>query len=221
MTKPIRWDKIKLKYNYFIFIDNTLQLIDNYDFLRVIDFFNQYSNKLLVHQSKFEALRLNLLSRLEHKIDISYTYLKPATGEQLQATSLEQKTEKILYLSDTDNYVLITPVMKYGDLEIPVLSRKQLYLIDLKGQPFTIPRNEEAELQFTTSLIRQQPDFQETNGDHYYLHKSQFLNKEWFLEAFEAWEAQNITVLGFKELSKNKYAAGLSEAKFKLAKFSG
>ena len=198
-------DKLNLQHQYFLLLGNYLHLIDNFDFLRIIDFFKKYSNKILLHESKFEEFRQNLLSKLESRVHINYSYLKPATAEQLQEIGLDKKNEKLIYLSDSDDFVLITPVMKYGTMEIPVLSRKQLYGIDLKGEPFSLPRNEESELRFTNVLINQHPDFKEQmvgnpNKDCFYLHKSTFLKDDWFLEAFEAWQKSGISVLGFKEL---------------------
>src|SRR5690606_6878563 len=47
-------DLVKVSYTYFVNIENTLYLIDKVDFLRVLDFFRTYSNKILVHKNKFE-----------------------------------------------------------------------------------------------------------------------------------------------------------------------
>lgn len=203
-------DKVNLQHQYFILLGNTLHLIDNFDFLRIIDFFKKYSNKLLLHKSKFETFREDLLSKLENKVQINYTFLQPATKEQMQETSLDRKTENLLYLSDSEDFVLISPVMKYGTLEIPILSQKQLYAIDLKGEPFSLPRNEEAEHKFLGLLLKQHPDFkaqmaENFTNDHFYLHKTAFLEENWFLEAFETWQNAGISVLGFKELKDNKF----------------
>src|SRR5690606_5852982 len=207
-TKLYALDKLTLKYQYFLSIKDELQLVDNYSFLRVINFFREYGNKLLLHKSKFESFRESFLSKLEIKVHVNYAYLKPATKEQLQESSMNQINERIIYLKDSDDYILITPVIRYGTMEIPVLSKKQLYAIDIKGEPFTIPRDENTELAFAAHILKQHLDFEEQfqegmNREYFYLHKFRFLNEDWFLTAFEEWKSHGITVLGFKEISKN------------------
>jgi ERCC4-related helicase len=198
-------DVVKLSYTYFILLDHTLYLIDKVDFLRVIDFFRSYSNKILIHKSKFEDFRNRFLLKLEHTIKIVYSYLKQATEAQLQETGFYRTMEKMVYLAGTSDYVLITPVVKYGDIEIPALSQRQLYAFDLAGEPFTVERNSNIELQLIGRLLRQHPDFKEQlHMDHFYLHKSRFMDENWFLDAFEDWQGQGIKVLGFNELYPHK-----------------
>ena len=198
-------DLVKVSYTYFILLDHTLYLMDKVEALRVIEFFRSYNNKILIHKSKFEDFRNRFLSKLEHRIKIVYSYLKPATEEQLQETGLYQTMEKMVYLAGTSDYVLITPVVRYGNIEIPALSQRQLYAVDLAGEPFTVERNANVELQLIGSLLRQHPDFgEQLHLDHFYLHKSKFMDENWFLDAFEDWQARGIKVLGFNELYPHK-----------------
>ncbi|WP_158799942.1 DEAD/DEAH box helicase [Pedobacter sp. L105] len=195
---------VNIKYKYFIFYDGAMHLIDDPDLQRVIDFFRQNNNHLVIHESKFGSFQEDILSKLENKIRINYSYVKPATKEQLIELDFDQSTEQIIYLSDSENYVLITPVMKYGNVEVPVLSRKQIHTKDHLGNVFTVTRNQENELKFITALVRQHPHFEEQlDKDCFYLHKKRFLDQGWFLTAFEEWEQQQITVLGFSDLKGN------------------
>ena len=211
---------LNIKFTYFIFYNGTMYLIDNPDFIRVVDFFRQNNNHLVIHDSKFAAFKEDILSRLESKIHINYSYLKPATHEQLKEAHFDQSTEKIIYLSDSENYVLITPVMKYGAVEVPVLSRKQIHAADHAGNVFTVTRDEQEELQFVSSMIRQHPHFEEQlDKESFYLHKKRFLDEGWFLAAFEEWHQQNITILGFNQLKGNNINP--NKAKINIAVNSG
>lgn len=195
---------LNIKFGYFLFYNGTMHLIDNPDLVRVIDFFRQNNNHLVIHESKFPEFQEAILSKLEDKIRINYSYLKPATKEQLEEKHFDQSVEKIIYLSDSENFVLITPVMKYGDVEVPVLSRKQIHAADHAGNIFTVSRREDEELQFIASLSRQHPYFEEQlNNGCFYLHKKRFLDEGWFLNAFEEWHQQKITILGFNQLKGN------------------
>ncbi|MBE9464395.1 DEAD/DEAH box helicase [Dyadobacter subterraneus] len=203
--RPFALEILKIRYNYFVMINDTMHLVDNPDVLRVIDFFKQNNNKILVYESKFEEFQNTILSKVEDKIRVTYAYLKSATQTQLRENGFERENQQLIYLSDLGNYILITPVMRYGNIEIPVLSKKQIYSTDSKGRPFTVERDDELEVQFTSTLLRQHPDFYDQLGtDHFYLSKERFLDEGWFLDAFEEWTNQNIIVLGFSELKNNK-----------------
>jgi len=213
-------EKLQVKFNYFLDYNKTLYLIDNPDFLKMIDFFKQHNNKILIHQSKFDEFQQNILARLEDKIHVSYSYLKPATAKQLKEQHFDLPNEQLIYLSDEGDYVLLTPVLKYGGVEVPVLSKKTIYSIDAKGNPFTVKRDEPLELRLTSVLIRQHPHFEEQlDHTHFYLHKSRFLDNGWFLDAFEEWKQEGITVLGFNELKNNKLSS--HKAKIEIKVLSG
>lgn len=196
-------EKVKIRYDYFVLYLDSLHLIDNEDILKTVEFFSQHNQKIIIHNSKFEEFRQNLLAKLESKIRITYSYLKPATQAQKEEQGFDLENEKIIYLEDFGNYVMITPVMKYGGVEVPVFSRKQIYSVDGHGNPFTVQRDESEELRFASAIIRQHPDFEDQLGrEFFYLYKERFLNESWFLNAFEEWRDQKITVLGFDKLTK-------------------
>ncbi|WP_052731101.1 DEAD/DEAH box helicase [Spirosoma radiotolerans] len=198
--------KLVLKYDYFILLDDGLYLIDHPAHLRVIQFFNKKNNTLVIHESKYEEFQQTVLSRLEDQVSIDYAYLKPATPAQLAEAGFTQERERILYLSDSENYVLITPVIKYGHVEVPVMSKRQIQSVDSKGKPFTVLRDEEAEIQFTMAVLNQHPDFyDQLHQPCFYLHKKYALDESWFLPAFDAWSSQGIRILGFNTLKNNKF----------------
>ncbi|GAB3902752.1 hypothetical protein GCM10028803_29970 [Larkinella knui] len=194
-----------LKYDYFILLNDTLYLIDNPDYLRVIEFFGKKGSRINIHQSKYTEFREAVLSRLESQIRITYSYLQPATSAQLAENGFDQERERIIYLADSEEYVILTPVMKYGTVEVPVLSKKQIYSVDSKGKPFTVERDETAEIQFTMAVANQHAHFQEQlEQSYFYLHKKHFLDESWFLDTFDAWNSQNIRILGFNTLKNNR-----------------
>jgi len=202
---PYALDNLVIRYNYFVQLKNQLYLLGNADLVKVIGFFVKQSNRLVIHKSKYPEFQKNILIQLENNIHVDYSYLKPATPRQIEEKGFDLELEKLVYLSESEDYILITPVMRYGNLEIPVLSKKKIQAQDKFGNLFTLHRDEEAELQFTAEILKQHPFFydQETN-DSYYLHKKRFLEELWFLEAFEAWRSKDIHILGFNKLKNNK-----------------
>ena len=206
-------EMLNLKYHYFLFYNRVMYLVDNPDFLRVIDFFKQHNNRILIHENKFEEFRSQVLSKLEDKIMITYSYVKKATPKQLKEGNFDLENEKLLYLSDSGEYVQLTPVMRYGDIEVPILSRKQIYALDGGGKPFTVRRDDERELKFVALIARQHPYFEEQTGlefdgpmalDYFYIHRKHFIDHGWFLDAFDNLKREGIAILGFNQLKNNK-----------------
>lgn len=203
--KTIELKDLKLKFNYFITLGGVFYLVENQNYVRVINFFKKNHQTILIHESKFKEFQETVLSDLEHKIKINYSYLKPATKKQIKDFKFDQTKEKIIYLSDSEDYVIISPVVLYGEVEVPVLSKKQIYSTDEKGNDFVIERDDNLEVHFISILLRQHPHFEEQmDQDYFYLPKQQFLDEGWFLEVFEQWRLSEITILGFSSLKNNK-----------------
>ncbi|OKS86915.1 DEAD/DEAH box helicase [Mucilaginibacter polytrichastri] len=198
---------LSIRYTYFVRVAEVFYLVDNLQVLNVIELLKKKPDNLLIHASKFPEFKAQWLSKLEDKITVDYTHIKPATPIQLKQQRFYEDTERIIYLSDFGTHVMIIPVMRYGEMEISVRTRKLIYAMDEKGKEFLVPRKEAEEIDFTALLTKQHPYFAEQleNDLHYfYLHKKRFLDEEWFLNTFEEWHQQNITVLGFNELEGNK-----------------
>lgn len=200
------FSNLLMKYDYFISVNNVLHLIANFHFLKVMDFFKQQRYRLLIRESEFAGFQQDVLAQIEEKISIIYTHLKPATPKQLKEQGLD-RIEKMIYLTDSDYYVMINPVVRYGDVEISVRTKKQIYAADSKGNPFTVTRDDAAEVEFTALLLKQHADFFEQADNeftYFYLPKAVFLQEEWFLDAFDAWREAGIAVYGFNDIRDNK-----------------
>ncbi|ACT91536.1 DEAD/DEAH box helicase [Dyadobacter fermentans] len=198
-------ESVEFRYDYFVLYKDSLHLIESTDILRVLQFFRQHNQRIYIHESKFEAFRASVLAKLGKSIRINYTYVKPATPAQREEQGFDLEIEKIIYLEDVGNYVLITPVLKYGKVEVPLFSKNDIYAVDSHGNPFMVKRDEEAELRFGSAVMRQHPDFEEQLGrEFFYLHRAAFLSEDWFPNAFEEWQHQGATILGFNKLTKNR-----------------
>lgn len=211
ITGELLFDHINLSFKdlvirneYFIDHRQVFYLIDSPDMLRVIKFFKSNNEILLIHASQYEAFLQSVLSPLESLVQINYSYIHTATPAQLAEQDF--KTERIIYLRQEGNFIAISPVLKYGSAEVPVYSRRQVFGTDQNGNAFRIERDLSAELQFTSLIMQQHPDFEEQVNEHeyFYLHKNQLLDDNWFLDAFEAWRNEGITILGFNDIKNNK-----------------
>ncbi|MDN3693430.1 DEAD/DEAH box helicase [Chryseobacterium tructae] len=200
----IPFKNVIIRNEYFVYNNNIFSLVDHPDMLRIIRFFKANNEILLIHSSKYEGFMKQILSILEERIHINYRYIQEATKVQLEEKKFQ--IEKVIYLRQQENYIGITPVMKYGQVEVPVYSRKQIFDTDQNGNPFKIERNDAAEARFTSLVMQQHPDFEEQMDgyQYFYLHRDKFLDDNWFLNAFEAWRNEGVIILGFNELKNNK-----------------
>jgi hypothetical protein len=198
---------LQIKFTYFILLNDVLYLADNVQLLGIIELMKKRPENLLIHQSKYQEFKNKLLSKIEDKIDIAYQHIKPATPAQLKQEGFDKEAEQIIYLSDFGSHVMIIPVMRYGESEIPIRTQRQIFGVDNKGNEFLVKRDDPAEIEFTALLVKQHPYFAEQldNDLHYfYLHKKHFLDEDWFLNVFADWINHGVTVLGFNELEGNK-----------------
>jgi len=207
--KEYQLEKLELRYRYFIQIENCFHLVGNNQLLKVIEFLKQHQYKLLIHQSRFNEFKDSVLSGLEDFLSVNYSWIKaPEKAEPfIEPTAEIPGLQRLIYLSESESYILINPVLSYSGIEVPVLSKRQVYAKDAKGEMYTVQRNADAEIEFVSLLVKQHEYFAEQLDEglpYFHLHKQRFLDENWFLNAFEEWNRQDITVLGFNEIRSNK-----------------
>ena len=196
-----------LRLGYFLQDGDTFYLIDQFHTLRLIEYFKQHNHAIRVHESQYDMLQQQLLAQLETSITVTYTYLQPATKEQLAETGFTKPPEKNIYLSEAGNYILIKPVVQYGEKAIPLRVQTPVYTKDAAGKPFQVQRNDALEQELMELFLKQHADFTlqlEYTLPYFYLHKDQFLNNDWFVEAYEQWQQAGFSVYGFNQLKSNK-----------------
>ncbi|GHB83007.1 DEAD/DEAH box helicase [Persicitalea jodogahamensis] len=198
--------RIIVRFGHFLIQDAAWHLCDKPPVLDAVAYFKKQSQPLLLTPDAFLEFQLTALPDLETHVRVDHNYLKPGTKAQRKSVGFDKVPEKLIYLSDHGDYVLINPVMRYGEVEIPVLTKRQIFGQDKRGNYFGIPRDARAEDDLIVLLIGQHPDFLEQMENpllYFYLHRRRFLDADWFLDAFEVWREQGIQVLGFSELKGN------------------
>lgn len=200
--------RLKLIGSFFFWTDKTLNFIDNLAIIRIINFFAENKHELFIHKSQFPDFQEEFLHKLEQSIAVNYEFVKPAPAKIVKKEALDSITEYMIYLSDSDDYIVITPVVSYGETEVAALSQRSIYVENPAGGMYSVERNEAAERRFLKTIIAQHPHFQDQNEtDFFYLHKQEFLESAWFLDAFENWRSHNYSILGFNQLKNNRLNA--------------
>lgn len=200
--------RIKLIGQFFFWQGEYLQMIDNPAVIRMIHFFGENKHELFIHSSQFAQFREEFLQKLEQSISVKYDFVKKVPARVAKEQSLDTITEYMIYLSESDDYIVITPVVAYGETEVAALSRKTIYAENPAGGLYEIERKEIHEQRFIRTIREQHPLFEDQHGvDFFYLHKQEFLESGWFLDAFDQWRKNGYSILGFNQLSNNKLNA--------------
>ena len=197
---------LKIRFNCFFQKADRLVFISDSNLLPIIKYFAEKRTIMLIYPSKFELFRKEILDAMSDKVSIAYAFIKKKKEEKSIEWESSYEVEKLIYLSDQKNFVDITPVMKYGQMEVAVYSKKQLIDVDPNGNYFSVERDDTAELNFTALISRLHPEFgqQLADGNYFYLQKQKFLDDNWFLDFFEILRENNIKILGFNSLTNNK-----------------
>jgi SNF2 family DNA or RNA helicase len=197
---------LKIRFNCFLQIGDRFVFISDAEMLPTVKYFSEKRATMLIYPSKFELFRKEILDAMSDKVSIEYAFIKKKKEEKSIEWESSYEVEKLIYLTDEKNFVNITPVLKYGALEVAVHSKKQLIDVDPNGNHFSVERDDAAELNFTALVSRLHPEFAEqlADGNYFYLHKQKFLDDNWFLDFFEILRENDIKVLGFNSLTNNK-----------------
>ncbi|MBU7578243.1 MAG: SNF2 helicase associated domain-containing protein [Flavihumibacter sp.] len=198
-----------LKYGLFLLQENQFWLAGNLTVLKLLQVFatRQF---LQIHEDQFAAFEEKILSKLENQIRVERHFIELASEEELQEAGWQGAIEPLIYLADLGQYVTIQPMMRYGSMEVPLRSKKMVYLPDTKGRLLAMQRDDAAENAFLAMVLKQHPHFMEQLEDelpYFYLHRDRFLDEDWFLEAFAQWRSAGISIFGFNQLKENKKSA--------------
>ncbi|CAD5262816.1 MULTISPECIES: DEAD/DEAH box helicase [unclassified Imperialibacter] len=191
--------RVAVRFDRFVTIDEQWLMAEKTDALKVLSYFRKYEDGLRLPHGEFVRFQKDVLSQMENHVEVVHEYMETARA----TTEDESQSTRLIYLSDFGDYIVIDPVVRYGKTEIPVLTTKQIYIEDLKGEPAMLERDTEMEEAFLSRLIRQHPHFKEQVNNpllYFYIHKTRFVQNGWFLKAYEEWKAEGLEVLGFSQL---------------------
>ena len=204
-NKHFQSKNVHLTGSFFI-SGSVLYFINNEIVTGVLSFFKNQNHEVYIHRSQFTVFKEDFLDKLEQSVTVFYSFVKKAPAKVVKERSLDTITDHLIYLSESEDFILITPVICYGEIEVPVLSKRTIYTENPDGTLYSIKRNESAERHFLRSIQVQHPSFESfPETAFYYLHKQEFLEEGWFVDAFEEWRKNGYAILGFNQLKNNRY----------------
>lgn len=197
---------LEIKLAYFIVENGVYYFVDSPVLIQFLSYFKKQGGKLIIHQSQFDVFNKEVLEPLALSVKIEYSFVKKAPLSIQKEFILDNSREKIIYISEEEDFIILTPVFRYGEHEIPILSKKQVYLKDSNGDEYLMSRRNEEEYKMIAVLQRQYYDFSEQEGqEFFYISKRKFFEEGWFLDAFEQWRELGYTILGFNTIKENHF----------------
>jgi len=115
--------------------------------------------------------------------------------------------KKQIFLSEQDDYLVITPQVVYDNNTTVILSEKGDIITNIDNKITTLKRNFELEEQFIDSVVELHPNFERQKSNKiFYLHNLEFTNDMWFYGFFDKMQQNNVDVFGLKDLKNFKYS---------------
>lgn len=199
---------LNILFDQFILIKKQLFLVENKLHLKLIRLFGNKGDQLRIHRNKFKEFNELFLDPLANSVELNFKDIPKASKPQLKENLYYEDIQALIFLEESEDFVNIIPVMRYGDVEVPILSKRNIFGTDAKGSQFLVERKKELETKVISLLLKQHAYFQEQLDDdsfqHLYLHRKYLLDKNWFLNAFDEWRNHGIQIIGFNTIRGNK-----------------
>jgi len=115
--------------------------------------------------------------------------------------------KKQVYLSEQDEFIVISPQVEYDNGFSALLHSSGNILVKSDENIFEYKRNQELEEDFIDSLAELHPNFEAQKSRRvFYLHFSNFAENMWFYKFFDKLKHANVEVYGLNNLKNFKYS---------------
>ncbi|MDA3891098.1 MAG: SNF2-related protein [Salinivirgaceae bacterium] len=185
--------------NQFCTIDNTIYFVKNYATSNLLEHAQKSYKMAKTHKNEFFNKVIRPLSK---NVEISFN-----NGIFNKEHVELDFNKKQVYLSEKNNYIIITPQVVYQDGVTIQLSTLGNELVQHDEKVIEYKRNFELENDFIDLIAEFHPDFEtQKSRKMFYLHMEQFTLGMWFYKFFDNLQANNVEVYGLKDLKSFKYS---------------
>jgi non-specific serine/threonine protein kinase len=166
--------------------------------------------QLNVIQNGLDNLRQTVIEPFSRVFEIDFSGIKSAKSEE------EPNIEKHVYLSDEDEYVVLQPLVQYGESLVAPESKEKVW--EDKASLTYKDRNEDLESEFLSEFKNLHPQF-EHQSNYFYLTVEDALNSMWLMEAIDKLKTENVRIFGLNSLKSIRY--NLNKPSFSIGLSSG
>ncbi|MFP4621061.1 MAG: SNF2-related protein [Bacteroidales bacterium] len=181
--------------------DNEIHTWKNHHHFLLAAHFNFWEKRVIeIPHEQWPKIFETFIQEIQNKIPVEmYKSMEP------KEKKVQPKTR--IKLTETGNFLLIYPIVVYGDKELLLNETgKNLYDSDKDGSLTVIPRDKEYEQNIRDFIVDLHPGFSPfTEQEYYFLHVDEVMKKMWFFDFFEKCKEKGIEVYGIKDLKKIRY----------------
>ena len=192
--------KLKNQENYFLLKanDNTyLPWHSVNDFLLAWEFFFKQNTISIFSQKSLDNGFDHLLNKMNNKFDLTM----PNLNKKIKETPVAK-----IYLSESNPFLIITPIVAYGDYEFTISGKITSNVVRKEGTFYQIDRDTTFENEILSFIAGLHEKFNvKTYLEYFYLHQKDVLKNYWFIYFYEQCTDRNIEIFGIKELNSIKY----------------
>lgn len=182
-------------------IDNYLYVANSFADYKVYEQFKENPLTMLSHYK--EEFITQYVMPISQKWNLEFDEALPYTIEKEYLEPLKKQ----VFLSEEDDYLIITPQVQYeNDIQTKLLERQDF--LKKEGNKITQQlRDTKYENDFLDSIGALHKELEEQkDAGYFYIHLDLLLKDMWFFNFFDHLKKQDVEVFGLKELKKFKYS---------------
>jgi len=204
-TGSYKWGSKKIKFLNEIFgtLDHKAFLMGSAETAIVVhSTFSEFSS-FKVMETDFHDIFNDMIRPLSKYMTLDIKQLPVEINEEVNMSNL---TSKKVYLKELDQFILIKPIVEYGQEAVNILEDQPTVRIT-DNTVVHLNRNLEEEHNFLEIIQKCHPDFnKKQNQDFFHLHLDDFVQDYWFLNFSEKLKNEGISVYGFNDFKKFQYS---------------
>lgn len=197
----IKPSKLPARYmdDKIAFHNGTYYFIDKYS---TAEYLLQFPDELKMPKTHKEEFYRKVVEPISRNFNIEFK-----TGSyNVNSVELDFSAKQV-YLTEQDEYLIISPQVEYQNGVSVLLSNSGNILNKQNGSITEFKRNFELENDFVELIAGLHPNFDEQKNKRiFYLHYSEFMKNMWFYKFFDHLQSNNVQVFGLKELKNFKYS---------------
>ena len=169
---------------------------------RVANLINNHLHDVKMVRSQKGLFWENAIRPMAQHVEIDFT----SGAYNVDVIELDFHNKRV-YLSEKENYLIITPEVEYHHMvSVPLVNTGDI-LIEEDGKWIQYKRNFELEEGFAEFLSTLHPQFEEQVAERkFYLQFNEFVDGLWFYRFYDALIRNDVEVFGLNELKKFKYS---------------